>query len=124
MSSETSVNLHCTPRRCFAGDIGLEDEEIPDQQKKLVRKTKTLLMETEGSAGARLWVLPGPGVGVQLPLPMNDRGRLAYPADRSSIEEGFISLSKLDGHGSVIFYSSRVEPRASVRLRSSEVRGC
>jgi hypothetical protein len=76
-------------------------------------------METEGSAGARLWVLPGPGVRVQWPLPMNDRGRLTYPADRSSREEDFISLPNLDGHGSVIFYSSRVESRASVSLGPS-----
>jgi hypothetical protein len=49
--------------------------------------------------------------GGQLPLPVNDRGRLAYLADRSSREGDFTSLTNLDGHGSVTFDSSRVEPR-------------
>jgi hypothetical protein len=50
---------------------------------------------------ARLWVLPGPGVGDQLPLPVTDRGLLAYSADRSPKEEDFISLP--DGNAYVTF---------------------
>lgn len=112
----TLVDLHRTPRRCIAGDTGLE--EVPDQKKlsgrrRLVSwKLRARLEHGRGPAGTRGW-------GVQLPLPMNDRGRLAYPADRSSREEDFISLPNLDGHGPVIFDSSRVEPRASVCLGSS-----
>jgi hypothetical protein len=66
------------------------------KKKELVRKM-SLLKDTEGLAGARLWVQLGPVVGTLMSLSVNNRGCLGYPTASSPREENILSMLNLVG---------------------------
>jgi hypothetical protein len=77
--------------------------KLSDQQKKLLRRRKTLLRETEGSTGTRLRVQLGPVVGAQLSLSMDGRVWLGCPADSILREGDIMPVSELVGHSFTSF---------------------
>jgi hypothetical protein len=52
--------------------LTIEKKKWSDQQRKLARRRKAPLKQSEGSAGACLWVQLGPVVEAQVSLLVND----------------------------------------------------